>query len=54
MAKSLTHYTDRKNIRHTVTHRVLSADNPDSAEQLLEEIRSLLIRQTKKTSKPSV
>lgn len=49
MAKLINEYTDRKNIRHTVKHCTLSGSDPFSREQIMEEIRNILIKQAKKT-----
>jgi hypothetical protein len=53
MAKLKNEYTDIKNIRHTVKHLTLSADDSASREQILEEIRSILEKQAKKSSENS-
>ena len=50
MAKLKNEYTDVKNVRHTVKHLTLSADVSVSREQILEEIRSILEKQAKKSS----
>ena len=53
MTKLTNEYTDIKNIRHTVKHLTLSADDSASREQILEEIRSILEKQAKKSSENS-
>lgn len=50
MTKLKNEYTDIKNIKHTVRHLTLSADASGSREQILEEIRSILEKQAKKSS----
>lgn len=50
MPKLKNEYTDVKNIRHTVKHLTLSADASGSREQILEEIRNILVKQARKTS----
>ncbi len=53
MEKLKNEYTDIKNIKHTVKHHTLSADAPVSKEQIMEEIRSILEKQAKRTSENS-
>jgi hypothetical protein len=53
MAKLKNEYTDVKNIKHTVRHLTLSADASGSREQILEEIRSILEKQAKKSPENS-
>lgn len=37
-------YTDTKDIRHKVEHHVISSDNKNSREQILEELFKALIK----------
>ena len=48
MAKLIDEYTDRKNIRHTVKHCTLPGGDPASREQILEEIRNILVKKATK------
>jgi len=49
MTKLKNEYTDRKNIRHTVKHHTLSPADPAYREQILEEIRTIIELQAKKS-----
>ncbi len=53
MAKLISEYTDVRNIRHKVEHTVLSDNNKDSRERILEEIMLALTKKYRKKSKPS-
>ena len=48
MTKTKNEYTDVENIRHTVKHLILSSADTASKEQILEEIRDILMKQNKK------
>ena len=47
MTQNKTEYTDRKNVRHTVKHMILSSADEATKEQILEEIREILVKQKK-------
>ncbi|MBD5451950.1 MAG: hypothetical protein HDR25_04855 [Lachnospiraceae bacterium] len=50
MADLTKEYTDTKDIKHTVEHLILSADNKASKEQILEELFHALTRSRKHIS----
>jgi len=41
-------YTDRKNIGHTVIHRIFPEPDPDRRERMKDEIREIMMRQKKR------
>ena len=48
-----TEYTDMKKIRHTVNHLMLNNVEKEHREQILEEIREILIKHNKKKAENS-
>ena len=50
MPKTMNEYTDIKNIKHAVSHLVLSENDQTSKERILEEIKEILSKQQKKFS----
>lgn len=48
MTKTKNEYIDVKNIRHTVKHLILTSADTASKEQILEEIRDILLKNNKK------
>ena len=49
----LREYTDLKNIRHIVNHLTLNSEEREHREQILEEIRNILIKNNKKKEENS-
>ncbi len=46
-------YTDLKNIRHIVNHLTLNSEEREHREQILEEIRDILMKHNKKKAENS-
>ena len=46
-------YIDLKNVRHTVNHLTLNNEEREHREQILEEIRDILMKHNKKKAENS-